>query len=282
MADARKTGKLWWLSSGGKAKVSIEYMHGSNGSIEPQGIHSVLIEAPYAAPLKLLRSQDCADYDGPEMIAPSLERMKKIIMEDVVRKALAEIILKNGQSALTLFSENTLLHFYASPVHDVDASIRSRKVDGDACLENRGASTKASRFARLDRSAAHVCRQIAKSVVKSGLCLRARVHLSYAIGIEKPLSLFLETYDTELNGLTVADITKVVMLSFDCRPAAIAASAALRDRRYNEIASDCNLHPKPWEIAKDLSKFRLMNSSEIDIEMMLSDYLARWNSIPHA
>merc|ERR1712166_880737 len=43
----------------------------------------------------------------------------------------------------------------------------------------------------------YICRQMAKSIVKSGLCKRALVQLSYAIGVAKPLSLFVETYGTE-------------------------------------------------------------------------------------
>ena len=49
---------------------------------------------------------------------------------------------------------------------------------------------------KVDRSAAYICRQMAKSVVKSGLSKRALVQLSYAIGVAKPLSLFVETYGT--------------------------------------------------------------------------------------
>merc|ERR1712232_1303080 len=55
---------------------------------------------------------------------------------------------------------------------------------------------------KVDRSAAYACRQMAKSVVKSGLCKRALVQLSYAIGVAKPLSLFVETYGTEQGSLT--------------------------------------------------------------------------------
>ena len=57
---------------------------------------------------------------------------------------------------------------------------------------------------KVDRSAAYICRQMAKSVVKSGLCKRALVQLSYAIGVAKPLSLFVETYGTEQGALTVS------------------------------------------------------------------------------
>ena len=85
---------------------------------------------------------------------------------------------------------------------------------------------------KVDRSAAYICRQMAKSIVKSGLSKRALVQLSYAIGVAKPLSLFVETYGTEMNGLTPEDITKVVKIAFDCRPGAIAQSLQLREPKY--------------------------------------------------
>ena len=85
---------------------------------------------------------------------------------------------------------------------------------------------------KVDRSAAYICRQMAKSIVKSGLSKRALVQLSYAIGVAKPLSLFVETYGTEMNGLTPEDITKVVKIAFDCRPGAIAKSLQLREPKY--------------------------------------------------
>ena len=59
---------------------------------------------------------------------------------------------------------------------------------------------------KVDRSAAYICRQMAKSVVKSGLAKRCLVQLSYAIGVAKPLSFFVETYETEQGSLISNDI----------------------------------------------------------------------------
>merc|ERR1712118_475323 len=81
---------------------------------------------------------------------------------------------------------------------------------------------------KVDRSAAYACRQMAKSVVKSGLCKRALVQLSYAIGVAKPLSLFVETYGTEQGKLTTEDITNIVKIEFDARPGALAVSLLSR------------------------------------------------------
>merc|ERR1711865_986734 len=69
---------------------------------------------------------------------------------------------------------------------------------------------------------------------------RALVQLSYAIGVAKPLSLFVETYGTEQGSLTAEDITNVVKISFDCRPGALAVSLALREPKYQESAAYCH------------------------------------------
>merc|ERR1712193_558744 len=107
-------------------------------------------------------------------------------------------------------------------------------------------------------SAAYICRQMAKSVVKSGLCKRALVQLSYAIGVAKPLSLFVETYGTEQGSLTAEDITNVIKVEFDCRPGAIAQSLALREPYTKD-----GIKFFEWENAKDLSKYKGMKSEQV-------------------
>merc|ERR1712176_749196 len=139
---------------------------------------------------------------------------------------------------------------------------------------------------KVDRSAAYVCRQMAKSVVKSGLCKRALVQLSYAIGVAKPLSLFLETYGTEQGALTADDITNIIKMEFDCRPGAIAVTLALRDPKYQETAAYGPSGREPytkdgvkffeWENAKDLTKYAAMDSAQVDTALKASNYLTKW------
>merc|ERR1712224_409680 len=127
---------------------------------------------------------------------------------------------------------------------------------------------------------------MAKSVVKSGLAKRALVQLSYAIGVAKPLSLFVETYGTEQGELTAVDITNVINIAFDCRPGAIAMSLALREPKYQETAAYCHFGRQPytkdgvkffeWENAKDLSKYKNMSSDEVTAELKASNYLTKW------
>merc|ERR1712008_450577 len=109
LTDVRKSGKLWWLRPDGKTQVTIEYLQKTDGSVEPQKIHTVLISTQHAEPLKAVRTKECAGYSGPEMTAPSMEDMNKAIVEDVVKATLKQIILKNGQSALSIYGDFTHL-----------------------------------------------------------------------------------------------------------------------------------------------------------------------------
>jgi len=116
---------------------------------------------------------------------------------------------------------------------------------------------------KVDRSAAYICRQMAKSIVASGLAARAVVQLSYAIGVAKPLSLYVDTYGTGKHGLSDADITNIVKIHFDARPGAIARSLQLREPKYNRTAAYCHFGRAPveenglkyfeWERVVDLS-----------------------------
>merc|ERR1712071_735513 len=127
---------------------------------------------------------------------------------------------------------------------------------------------------------------MAKSVVKSGLCKRALVQLSYAIGVAKPLSLFVETYGTEQGTLTAEDITNVVKIEFDCRPGAIAKSLALREPKYQVTAAYCHFGREPvtkdgmkffeWENSKDLAKYASMDSAKVTAALKASNYLTKW------
>merc|ERR1712185_130351 len=245
-------------------------------------------------PSKATRTKECPGYNGKEMIAPSMEEMNKLIVEHVVKKTLSETTLKNGKPALTLYGEHTHLHINPSgkfiiggPQGDVGLTGRKIIIDTYGGWGAHGGGAFSGKDpTKVDRSAAYICRQMAKSVVKSGLCKRALVQLSYAIGVAKPLSLFLETYGTEQGSLSVEDITNILKIEFDCRPGAIATSLALREPKYQETAAYCHFGREPvtkngikyfeWENAKDVSKYTKMSSAQVDAELKASNYLTKW------
>merc|ERR1711981_977683 len=105
LTDVRKNGDLWWLRPDGKTQVTIEYLQKADGSVEPQKIHTVVISTQHAEPLKATRKKEVAGYTGPDMTAPSMEEMNKLIVEEVVKKTLKEIKLKNGDAAISLYGD---------------------------------------------------------------------------------------------------------------------------------------------------------------------------------
>merc|ERR1712167_503483 len=273
LTDVRKSGELWWLRPDGKTQVTIQYKQKADGSVEPEKIHTVVISTQHAEPSKALRSKEVAGYTGPDATAPSMKDMNDLIVEKVVKRTLSEIKLKNGQTALTLYGDHTHLHINPSGKFIIggpqgDAGLTGRKIIIDTYGgwgAHGGGAFSGKDPTKVDRSAAYVCRQMAKSVVKAGLCKRALVQLSYAIGVAKPLSLFVETYGTEQHGLSSNDITNILKLNFDCRPGAIAVSLALREPKYQETAAYCHFGREPvtkdgrkyfeWENPKDLARY---------------------------
>merc|ERR1711959_219529 len=294
LTDVRKDGSLWWLRPDGKTQVTIEYKQNDDGAMEPLKIHTVVISTQHAEPSKALRSKECDGYKGPEMTAPTMEMMNKHIEKHVIVKCLEEIKLKNGQPAVTLYGDHTHLHINPSGKFIIggpqgDAGLTGRKIIIDTYGgwgAHGGGAFSGKDPTKVDRSAAYICRQMAKSVVKSGLSARCLVQLSYAIGVAKPLSLFVETYGTERGALTVNDITNVLKVEFDCRPGAIAVSLALREPKYQETAAYCHFGREPvtkdgkkffeWENAKDLSKYKTMASAQVEAALKSSNYLTKW------
>ena len=96
----------------------------------------------------------------------------------------------------------------------------------------------------------------------------------------------METYGGEGCDLNVDDVTNVLKVEFDCRPGAIAQSLALREPKYQETAAYCHFGREPytkdgikffeWENAKDLSKYKSMDSSQVTAALESSNYLTKW------
>merc|ERR1719247_4051170 len=303
LTDVRKDGSLWWLRPDGKTQVTIKYQQNADGSVEPLMIHTVVISTQHAEPLKAKRTEEQngkdfrKKYTGKEVIAPSMEDMNELIHDKVIIATLDSIILKNGKPATSIYSRDTCnLHINPSGKFIIggpqgDAGLTGRKIIIDTYGgwgAHGGGAFSGKDPTKVDRSAAYACRQMAKSVVKSGLCKRALVQLSYAIGVAKPLSLFVETYGSEQGNLTAQAVTDIVKINFDARPGALARDLALRQPKYNVTAAYCHFGRDPytegdlkffaWEDAKDLSKYTKMTGAAIDKELAAqkSEVLTKW------
>jgi len=297
LTEVRKDGSLWWLRPDGKTQVTINYKQCADGSVEPLSIHTVLISTQHCEPIKGKKSFEMTGYEGAEEFAPSMADMNELIIQHVVVKTLESIILKNGKPALSIFDRKTC-HIHINPSGKFiiggpqgDAGLTGRKIIIDSYGgwgAHGGGAFSGKDPTKVDRSAAYIARQMAKSVVTSGMAKRVLVQLSYAIGVSKPLSLFIETYGSEQGDLTAASITDIVKIHFDCRPGPIAKSLALKEPKYVETAAYCHFGREPriengmkyfeWERPIDLSVYATMSADAVDTEVNAkkSDILAKW------
>merc|ERR1712021_308557 len=301
LTDVRKDGSLWWLRPDGKTQVTIEYKQHTDGSVTPIKIHTVVISTQHAEPSKAKRTkeQNGADnrekYAGDEQVAPTMADMNELIHEHVFVATLNNIKLKDGKTAFSIYDrESCNLHINPSGKFIIggpqgDAGLTGRKIIIDTYGgwgAHGGGAFSGKDPTKVDRSAAYACRWMAKSVVAAGLCKRALVQLSYAIGVAKPLSIFVETYGTEKEGLTAAQITEIVKINFDARPGALARDLALREPKYNKTAAYCHFGREPftkdgmkffsWEDCVDMSKYASMSSADVEAELKASNYLTKW------
>merc|ERR1712146_186852 len=264
LTDVRKSGELWWLRPDGKTQVTIEYTQNPDGSVEPKKIHTVVISTQHAEPLKAVRSKECAGYSGAEMTAPSMEDMNKSIVENVVKRTLKSITLKNGETALTLFGDHT--HLYINPSGKFiiggpqgDAGLTGRKIIIDTYGgwgAHGGGAFSGKDTTKVDRSAAYAARWVAKSLVAVGLCNRVLVQLSYAIGIADPLSVHVDSYGSCAKGYTDQHLIEIVKANFNLKPGAIIKELDLKRPIYQKTAAYSHFgRPEPeflWEKPKKL------------------------------
>merc|ERR1712071_132172 len=303
LTDVRKDGSLWWLRPDGKTQVTIEYTQHSDGSVTPIKIHTVVISTQHAEPSKAKRTEEQPGtdnrgaYTGAEQVAPTMAEMNELIHEHVIVATLNSIKLRDGKTAPSIYDRATCnLHINPSGKFIIggpqgDAGLTGRKIIIDTYGgwgPHGGGAFSGKDPTKVDRSAAYACRWMAKSVVKAGLCKRACVQLSYAIGVAKPLSLFVETYGTEKEGLTAKLITDIVKINFDARPGALARDLQLREPKYNKTAAYCHFGREPfekdgmkffaWENVIDLTKYASMSGGEVEAQVTehKEEILTKW------
>ena len=114
----QEEGSLWWLGSGGMAQVTVEYCELGDGRVEARRIPAALLSAPHAAPpvgpCSGSRVARWSDAVCDDTAAPAMDVMHELLLEKVVKVALADILMTNGRPALSLFDEQAYLFFNAS------------------------------------------------------------------------------------------------------------------------------------------------------------------------
>jgi len=234
LTEVRNKGILKWVRPDGKTQVTIEYKR-VNGAMVPKRVHTIVISTQHDETVDLKKIQ--AD-----------------LMEEVIKKVVPAEYL----DAKTIYHLNPSGRFVIGGPHG-DAGLTGRKIIIDTYGgwgAHGGGAFSGKDPTKVDRSAAYAARWIAKSLVAAGLARRVLVQVSYAIGIARPLSIFVDSYGTAQGGRNDAALLQIVEDNFDLRPGMIIKALNLLRPIYSKTA--CYSHfgrddkDFTWEQPKDL------------------------------
>ncbi len=223
LAEVRKTGIVNYLRPDGKAQVTVEYEDG----------------APIRVDTVVLSTQHAPDVTH--------EQIEKDMIEKVIREAIPAELLDDN----TRFLVNPTGRFViGGPQGDTGLTGRKIIVDTYGGYGHHGGGAFSGKDpTKVDRSAAYAARHAAKNLVAAGLAKKCEIGVAYAIGVAKPVSLFVQTEGTGI--LPDDKLSEIVSEVFDLRPAAIIDRLNLRRPIYAQTAAyghfgrtDIDL---PWE-----------------------------------
>ena len=224
LSKVRKDGTLPYLRPDGKSQVTVEYDESGN----PSRIDAVVIS-----------SQHSEDVDW--------DQIKKDIREKVIDPILPAELLDDD----TKYYINPTGRFVIGGPNG-DSGLTGRKIIVDTYggwARPGGGAFSGKDCTKVDRSAAYAARYVAKNLVAAGLCDKAEIQLSYAIGVASPTSIRIDTFGT--GKLSEDKLVDIIRENFDLRPAGIIQMLDLRRPIYKATAAyghfgrnDLDL---PWE-----------------------------------
>lgn len=218
LATARQSRVLEFLRPDGKAMVSLVYENG----------------VPVRAKTIVVSAQHSPD------VSP--ERVREGIIECVVKKSVSQDFLKDCEIII-----NPTGRFVVGGPHG-DTGVTGRKIIVDTyggAIPHGGGAFSGKDASKVDRSASYYARYVAKNLVATGLCEKALLQVSYAIGKARPVSLFVDTFGTGDDNRLLAAAERV----FDFRPAAIIDKLGLKKPVYTQTTNYGHFGKEnlPWE-----------------------------------
>jgi S-adenosylmethionine synthetase len=230
----RENNEITYLRPDAKSQVTLEYSDDN----KPTRIEAIVISTQHD------------DFDEE---ATMLAKIKK----DIIEILIPRIIAKNPTSA-HLFNDQIKYHinptgkFVIGGPHG-DSGLTGRKIIVDTYGgkgAHGGGAFSGKDPSKVDRSAAYATRHIAKNLVAAGVAEELLVQVSYAIGVAKPMGIFIETYGTSKVKLTDGEIAKKVEAIFDMRPYFIEQRLKLRNPIYSETAAYGHMGRTPETVTK--------------------------------
>ncbi len=223
LTDVRKSGELTYLRPDGKTQVTVEYNDGIAARVD-----AVVVSTQHKENV-------------------TLEQLRSDILEKVIKPIIPEELMDDNTK---IFINPTGRFVVGGPQGDTGLTGRKIIVDTYGGYARHGGGAFSGKDpTKVDRSAAYMSRYVAKNVISAGLADKCEIQLAYAIGVAKPVSVMVDTFNTgKVSDEKIAEAVKKV---FDLRPAAIIEKLDLRRPIYAPTSAyghfgrtDIDL---PWE-----------------------------------
>ena len=251
LAELRKENKeITYLRPDSKSQVTVEYSEDN----KPQKIKTIVISTQHD------------EFDEEEVM---LSKIKNDIHSILIPR-----ILKKYPKYIEFFNDE--IEYFINPTGKFviggphgDTGLTGRKIIVDTYGgkgAHGGGAFSGKDPSKVDRSAAYAARHVAKNLVAAGVCTECLVQISYAIGISKPIGVFVNTYNTSKVEKSDSEIAEIVIDLFDLRPYFIEKRLKLRNPIYRETASYGHMGRKPEIITKNFIS-STGDSKEIEVEL---------------
>ena len=268
LANIRREGKeMTYLRPDSKSQVTIEY----DDNHTPLRIDTIVVSTQHD------------EFDNDD------ERMLAKIKSDVINILIPRVKALCGEKVLALFNDNIKYHvnptgkFVIGGPHG-DTGLTGRKIIVDTYGgkgAHGGGAFSGKDSSKVDRSAAYATRYIAKNMVAAGVADEMLVQVSYAIGVAKPVNVFVNTYGRSNVNLTDGEIAAKIEKLFDLRPKAIERQLKLRQPMYLETAAYGHMGRKN-QVVKKVFTSHYHETKEIDVELFTWEKLDQVDNIKKA
>lgn len=232
LTEVRKNGTLHYLRPDGKSQVTVEYEND-----KPVRVDTVVISAQHS---------------------PDVDH--QTICDDIINNVIKSVIPSELLDDKTKYYINPTGRFVIGGPQG-DSGLTGRKIIVDTYggyARHGGGAFSGKDPTKVDRSACYAARYVAKNVVASGIAKKCEVQFAYAIGVARPVSIFVDTFGT--GKISDEKITEIIQKNFDLRPAAIIKDFDLLRPIYKQVAAyghfgrnDLDL---PWEKTNKTEVFK--------------------------
>ena len=265
LADIRKEGKeMTYLRPDAKSQVTIQY---SDAGI-PERIDTIVVSTQHD------------EFDEDEKM---LARIKDDVINILIPRVKQQI---HTQKVLDLFGLD--IKYYVNPTGKFviggphgDTGLTGRKIIVDTYGgkgAHGGGAFSGKDSSKVDRSAAYAARHIAKNMVAAGVADEMLVQVSYAIGVAKPMNIYVNTYGRSNVNMSDGEIAQRIEKLFDLRPKAIERTLKLRQPMYSETAAYGHMGRK-CEVVKKTFTSHYHETKTIDVELFTWEKLDRVDDI---